>query len=680
MATAKRNVEVLISAKDKASRVLSGFGKGLIAVGAAVAGAVVAFRTFSRVVGKVIEVSNAQQKADLDLARALSTVGENTEEARKRFKDLANELQDTTTVSNDLIQGITGTIASLGNLSGDALEEATRATLDFAAALNQDAQAAAINIAKAAGGYVSVLTRYGIVIDTSKSKTEQFNQALDEVKKKFGGAAEIAGKTFAGSIARAKNDLDDFLKVIGVSLTESTAFKEAFDAVSASIKSFGETIEKNRDSIDEFVLVFANGLVLVGKAALFLSQTLLAASTGLQAMVLVVRFASREDFAALGQQFKSIAEAIRQSDLALQGLDTALADIEKKNRAARGTAEDLSKEFENQKEVINELDEIAKQSVEAFKTLGVSIDNFTAKKDAIIFVRDSFQQFAEAAGLSAAKFNLVQEAAEKANAELFAVGEAVEGFGKELEQTGPDLGIFSQSLEKMSADIAAAGFALDELNLKRAFEEAGPPLLTTFDLIKQSGEATAELEENAIDVSNVLGQQAVAAVGQFSNVLVDAAAGGEVAFDKFIKSILVGLARAIVRALLLKALVASTGGAGGFFGALLGQSGGKVSGAQTGGLVRGPLSLGDTVPALLQPGEIILPKSLAADFSALAQVARSVKDVATQQSLVGGGAQFQMFNTFEGIRDEEQAIQIIEVINDAVERRGVQLTASSILS
>lgn len=98
---------------------------------------------------------------------------------------------------------------------------------------------------------------------------------------------------------------------------------------------------------------------------------------------------------------------------------------------------------------------------------------------------------------------------------------------------------------------------------------------------------------------------------RFGDALVDAARGGDVAFDQLVKDILAGLAKMIVQAVLLKTILAALnidGGTGGFFTSIFGFGSGGVVKAQDG--VKIPLSTGiigrDSVPALLAPGERVL--------------------------------------------------------------------------
>lgn len=103
---------------------------------------------------------------------------------------------------------------------------------------------------------------------------------------------------------------------------------------------------------------------------------------------------------------------------------------------------------------------------------------------------------------------------------------------------------------------------------------------------------------------------------QFGDTLIDAAFGADVAWGQAIKNLLAGLAKAIVQAAILRAITTAFGFSGG--GVVSGGWGSAVtSGFARGGVVPAYAANGmfvprgtDTVPAMLTPGEIVLPRAV----------------------------------------------------------------------
>jgi hypothetical protein len=268
VADTKRNVSILIEAKDQASQTMKGLNGVLIGMAATAAALTAAFVAAAAAFKQAVDAAAAQQASDVKLAAALRTLGENTAETRAHLNALAGELQDLTTVDDNVIQSVAGVLASLGRLKGEGLDRAIKATLDFSAATGQDAVAAANLVAKAADGYTSALTRYGIKVDEGQNKTEAFNQALGIMETKFGGIAEASGRTFEANIRRIGNNLTDTLELIGDSVVKSEAFNGILNIMSGSFKGLQTDIGGSNDLLKETGDLISEVTILAIQAAL----------------------------------------------------------------------------------------------------------------------------------------------------------------------------------------------------------------------------------------------------------------------------------------------------------------------------------------------------------------------------------------------------------------------------
>lgn len=82
---------------------------------------------------------------------------------------------------------------------------------------------------------------------------------------------------------------------------------------------------------------------------------------------------------------------------------------------------------------------------------------------------------------------------------------------------------------------------------------------------------TREMLGELTDAGMQAGEVLSSSFQQVGGVLVDAFLSGKAAFGDFLKSLLVGLAKAIAQALILNAIISATGGPLGFFGKLFGK-------------------------------------------------------------------------------------------------------------
>ena len=116
---ADRKLEFLVTARDRAGAVLQGVGTGLRAVGIAAAAATAALAVVGGALTAAALAAAKQQDADVKLANALKSIGQNTKEARDELKEFNAEMQRATAVGDDELQEIEAILISLGKLEGE---------------------------------------------------------------------------------------------------------------------------------------------------------------------------------------------------------------------------------------------------------------------------------------------------------------------------------------------------------------------------------------------------------------------------------------------------------------------------------------------------------------------------------------------------------------------------------
>lgn len=719
-------VKATISAENKAGPALSGFTKGLIGVTAAVAAAVAAIKGLAGIVGNLIETSKAQQVADVQLAASLRTVGQNTRETREDLEQFASALQDLTTTDDRVVKSVAGVLASLGQLSGEELKRATVATLDFAAVLGQDANSAALLVAKAAGGMTSVLSRYGIQIDKNTKESDKFAAVLDKLEQKAGGVAAAVGQTFAGKVARLNNNLNDAAELLGDIITKSEAFNRILDIGAEIAGGFSEEIKNNEDAalrlsnaIAEFVVIGIRGAITMTDMALAAAQMiakiqdlggaarktgavmkflfdatpvglvikqiklldqvmdeygLTTSDAGEKQNEFVLRLqAVRDRLGLADEQFKQLLEDIRAgktgfTDVA-DNLGNSLAPT------LQGISEDVA-EFER---VLTSLGQTG------FDTLGQKATDFETRVGQL---RNDLIQ-----GIITPEFyNQQIDGLREIQAALEKVGITVTDLGTKQQTTSElfkSVGIIPFEKMQEKADAVNAAFATlreqfeqgdvtSEYFIQQAaqldamaqsLEEAGFNMETFFATVEGGAETT---QGKFDDMTQAISGPAKNAASQFGDAIVGAMLDGKQSFGEMIVSIIKGLAAAIIKALLLKAIMGAFTGGAGFF-----VSGGGVATGATGGRVRGVRRGTDSVPALLTPGEIVLPASLASGFAAVAKLAEQMTASGGQASPVGGVNL--ALNVASGTSDETVR-DLIEAINEAVERKGMRLVSTEALA
>ena len=218
---------------DESSKKAKGFGAGLESaktgsfallggLTAAAAGAV-AFGIKSVQAFSESQNVMAQTKAVIESTGGVAGV------TAEQVGKMASELQRVTTFSDETIQSGENLLLTFTNIGKDIFPEATKTMLDMSQALGQDTKSSAIQLGKALQDPilgVTALRRVGVnfneqqqeqiktLVESGKSLDAQ-KLILKELKTEFGGSAEAAGKTFAGSLERAKNTFGDFMELVG---------------------------------------------------------------------------------------------------------------------------------------------------------------------------------------------------------------------------------------------------------------------------------------------------------------------------------------------------------------------------------------------------------------------------------------------------------------------------------
>lgn len=162
-------------------------------------------------------------------------------------------------------------------------------------------------------------------------------------------------------------------------------------------------------------------------------------------------------------------------------------------------------------------------------------------------------------------------------------------------------------------------------NLRTNILAASVAIEASVSATKELNDAWGAVEESS-SFMKLFGEQveadirdvAVGAVYSLSEAIADAAFTGNRSFKEMFQSILRGFARAIVQAIVLRAIMSSIGGFFGFSGGgVVGAGSGTVMMARGGlvprlhaaaGMITPGAGYTDTVPAMLTPGEIVVPK------------------------------------------------------------------------
>lgn len=224
------NIKAVITAEDKASRVLDDFGGKVshIARDAAVAVAAAGAAVITFGISSVKAFSESQDLISQTNA-VLKSTGGIAGVTAKEVTDLAVAWQKQTKFSDEAIRGAENLLLTFTAIGKDKFPQATEAVLNMSAALGQDLKSSSIQLGKALQDPVlgiTALRRVGVnfsekqkdvvkaLVETGRAGEAQA-LILKELQVEFGGSAKAAGDTFSGQLAKLKNNFNDVQESIG---------------------------------------------------------------------------------------------------------------------------------------------------------------------------------------------------------------------------------------------------------------------------------------------------------------------------------------------------------------------------------------------------------------------------------------------------------------------------------
>jgi hypothetical protein len=217
-------------------------------------------------VGSAISAAAEYQTLGKKSEAVLKSTGNTANTSVKGIQTLASNLENLSGVDEALIinsQNVLATFTKVKNGLGagnDVFDQGAKAALNMSVALGSDLQGATLQIGKALNDPIKGVTALGRAgvqftqdqkdqIKTLMASGDQLGAQkiiLGELETQFGGVAEAAGDTFAGSMARMKDSISDATRNIATAFLPTLA--DLAGAISSLVSGdFSGFAEKMRD-------------------------------------------------------------------------------------------------------------------------------------------------------------------------------------------------------------------------------------------------------------------------------------------------------------------------------------------------------------------------------------------------------------------------------------------------
>lgn len=318
---------------------------------------------------KAAKAAGVQEQAELLLAQAMKQAGTFTEKSFKANLEYASSLQKVSTFGDEVILVVQRQLTNFG-LEGEALRDATKATIDLAAAKGFDLKVAGDLVAKSIGSSTNALTRYGIEVQGAAGSTERAQSAVQNISKLFGGAAQAKADTYLGRIDQLNNQWGDFVEDIGFAVipaitdlikliqTSVLPIFESWIDDTKNVSKITDTLKFTIQTVTKTIIGFIGAINLAGSAmaifALALTGNLRAAKIGFDEL--------KEKVISLGETIKKVDQEEIESD---QEKKDVMLEAEIANTEARQELKDQVAESDQNR--LTAMEEIEKGMAERKK-------------------------------------------------------------------------------------------------------------------------------------------------------------------------------------------------------------------------------------------------------------------------------------------------------------------------
>lgn len=224
------------------------------------------FRAVSSFAANAIKAYNEQEQAVVNLTAALRNAGQEITGNVASANRFASEMQKLTQYGDELTIGVMAQGINLG-VAPAQIEQATKAAMVLAQKYSMDLPTAMTLLGRAGKGHTETLARYGITLDETATKEEQFQQLLKLGTDEFNIVTEAAESNIK-TMQKYDNVIGDSMEVIGQRLVP--VLLNAKGAVAGLADKFNSATPETQRLVMNIAALSAAMLLLqtsAGKAA-----------------------------------------------------------------------------------------------------------------------------------------------------------------------------------------------------------------------------------------------------------------------------------------------------------------------------------------------------------------------------------------------------------------------------
>lgn len=238
-----------------------------------------------------VRAAQVQENAISELNAAMVRTGEFSSQASQGMQAFASAMQQSTTFGDEVILQQVALAKAFGATNEQA-KVATQAATELSVAAGINLEEATRRVGRAMQGSVEDISKFAPAIKQLTEEELRAGKAAELLVEALGGTAGAQINTFAGAAAQAENPLGDLQEVLGNLITQNPSFIGALRAASEVFTEMSEFVRANKTEIQALVtdafLAVIDALPLVIQGLDFFVEQVQKVKLGIQALGIVV--------------------------------------------------------------------------------------------------------------------------------------------------------------------------------------------------------------------------------------------------------------------------------------------------------------------------------------------------------------------------------------------------------
>lgn len=200
-----------------------------------------------------IDAAIAQESAMAGLEQQLILTGDASEGALDEFKQLADELEASTGIADDVILNQAALAKSFGVTNEQAADLVIAAT-ELSAVTGKDLESSVRTLGKTFSGIAGPLDDQIAGFDKLTKKQLANGEAIQLVLDRYGGSAAARMDTFAGAILGVENAFGNLQEAFGEAIVQSPVLVSALQEITGALQTSQELVSENTGGLDSLLV------------------------------------------------------------------------------------------------------------------------------------------------------------------------------------------------------------------------------------------------------------------------------------------------------------------------------------------------------------------------------------------------------------------------------------------